>query len=359
MKQTFISVITIFSFLFSIKAQEVKICGNMFTVNGKHIWFNGINTPWENFNDLGGSFNYEWWNSEFQKYADNHINLARVWIHCEGKNSPETDSNGYVAGASDLFWKQMDQLVRISKEKKVYLLPSLWSFDMVNDKNATFGKYRKLLNDTNNIKSYIDNFLIPLIKRYNNEPYILAWEICNEPEWMMEHDADGKFPRTVIQLFHAMCAAAIHKNCKKPVTTGSASVKWNSTIFNYLRENAGNCWSDSALKAVYKDKNAYLDFYQVHWYAWQAQHLSSPYIQTTRYYKIDDKPVIIGESVGADVCDPYFCQTLVQMYENAWLNGYSGVCAWKTLQNDGQGTFENISVATNIFYKNHPALVFP
>ena len=50
---------------------------------------------------------------------------------------------------------------------------------------------------------------------------------------------------------------------------------------------------------------------------------------------------------------------LADVIENAWKNGYDGVCAWKTPQNDGAGSFEEIVVATNEFYAHHPALVYP
>src|SRR5690606_10574786 len=81
--------------------------------------------------------------------------------------------------------------------------------------------------------------------------------------------------------------------------------------------------------------------------------------QTTVEYGVDDRPVIVGEAEGNDVCDQYICQTVVEMYENSYQNGFDGMCAWKTPQNDGHGTFENIAVATNAFYNNHPDLVYP
>ncbi|MCA1745987.1 MAG: T9SS type A sorting domain-containing protein, partial [Bacteroidales bacterium] len=114
-----------------------------------------------------------------------------------------------------------------------------------------------------------------------------------------------------------------------------------------------------ALSAIAGDADAYLDFYQYHWYPWQSEWMDSPFTQTTVAYEVDDRPVIVGESEGNDVCDAFVCQTVSEMYESAWQNGFDGVCAWKTPQNDGHGTFENIAVATNAFYNNHPHLVYP
>ncbi|MGD9223305.1 MAG: hypothetical protein PVH22_08670, partial [Desulfobacteraceae bacterium] len=73
-------------------SQEVSISGNHFVVNGSQIWFNGINTPWHLFGDFGRTdFDYQWWTDEFARYSANHINLARVWIHCSGEVSPDID----------------------------------------------------------------------------------------------------------------------------------------------------------------------------------------------------------------------------------------------------------------------------
>jgi len=360
MKKIYIVMMALFAISISMRAQTVSINGNQFNANGKQIWFNGINTPWNNWADFGGNFVQSWWTGEFQKYVDNKINLARVWIHCEGSNSPTTNSDGSVTGASAQFWSNMDTLVSISRAKKVYVLPCLWSFDMVKNSNqATYQKYRNLINSQANIQTYITNFLIPLVKRYINEPYVMGWEISNEPEWMFENAEDGPIPVVNVQRLHAMCAAAIHKNCSKPVTTGSACVKWNSYLYQNSGDNAGNVWGDTTLQRVYNDPQAKLDFWEIHWYPWMSQWFQSPYQKTSVAFQIDDKPVLVGESQGMDQCDTYICQTLVQMYENAYLNGFDGVCGWKTPQNDGYGTFENIAVATNTFYNKHPQLVYP
>ena len=360
MKKTFLIGIALIAMFFSVRAQNVSISGNQFTVNGKQIWFNGINVPWDNWDDFGGTFVPSWWNTEFQNYVDNKINLARVWIHCEGRVSPTTNADGSVTGASAQFWSNMDSLIAISRAKKVYIMPCLWSFDMVKNTNsATYQQYRNLINSQANIQTYIDNFIIPLVKRYNSEPYILAWEICNEPEWMFENAEDGPIPVANVQRLHAMVAAAIHKNSTKYVTTGSACVKWNSYLYQNSGDNAGNVWGDTTLQRIYNDPQAKLDFWQIHWYAWMEQWFQSPYTNTTVGFKIDDKPVLVGETEGNDICDTYVCQTLTQMYESAYVNGFDGVCGWKTPQNDGHGTFANISAATKVFYGNHPGLIYP
>lgn len=359
MKNRMLLLILCLSAMF-VPAQEVSIDGNKFTMGGNEIWFNGINTPWHLFVDFGRSdFNYQWWEDEFARYADNNINLARVWIHCSGEVSPDIDETGYVSGASDLFWEHMDHLMSVAGSNGVYVMPALLSFDITKDGYSTFQRWRNWLQSPANIQSYIDNVLIPLVQRYDNEPYLLAWEICNEPEWMFENTEHGPQAFEDVQRMHAMLAAAVHENSSKFVTTGSAAPKWNSPIYDDWGDYEGNMFSDEALSSLIGNPNAYLDFYQYHWYPWQTEWMESPFTQTTAEYGVDDRPVIVGESEGNDVCDQYICQTVTEMYENAYQNGFDGVCAWKTPQNDGHGTFENIAVATNNFYLNHPNLVYP
>src|ERR1035437_5055661 len=291
MKKTFLIGIALTGMFFSGSAQNVSISGNKFTVNGQPIYFNGINTPWQGWDDFGNtSFAPSWWRTEFQSCVTNKVNLARVWIHCDGYYSPTTNTDGSVTASPALFWSTMDSLVAISKAAKVYIMPCLWSFDMVKNTYSTYQKYRNLISSKANIQSYIDNFLIPLVKRYNSEPYSVAWEICNEPEWMFENAEDG--PQTVanVQLLHAMYAAAMHKNSTKYVTTGSACVKWNSDLYKGTGDNAGNVWSDVALQTIANDPLAKLDFWQFHWYSWVTQWFSSPYQQTPAYYQLNDKP---------------------------------------------------------------------
>ncbi len=355
-----LTTIILLCITFFTYAQEVSISGNKFYVGQNEIWFNGINTPWDLFDDFGRSdFDTTWWAEEFALYKENNINLARVWIHGSGEVSPDIDSTGYVSGASDLFWEHMDYLVKVATENEVYVMPALLSFDITKNTYTIYEYWRAWLQSESNIQSYIDNVLIPMVERYDDEPYLFAWEICNEPEWMFENDEHGPQSFDDVQRMHAMLAAAVHENCSKPVTTGSAAPKWNSPIYDSWGDNEGNMFSDSALAAAADNENAYLDFYQYHWYPWQTEWMDSPFTKTTEEYEVDDRPVIVGECEGNDVSDEYIDITVTEMYESAYNNGFDGVCAWKTPQNDGYGTFENIAVATNAFYENHPLLVYP
>ncbi len=359
---------------FGTHAQKVEISGNKFTVNGNEIWFNGINIPWVGFGSFGRQ---DWseakWEEQFIRCKENNINLIRIWIHCGGEYDPDINEAGLVTGANSYFWTNVDKIMKLAQKHKMYIMPALFSFDIVKLNYSTGGRWRKWVESKENVQSYIDKILIPLVEKYDNFDYLLGWEICNEPEWMADNNA-GNHNYTELIRFHGMMAAAVHKNGKKPVTTGSAGFKWHSPIAESMNNPkypppAGHLWAADSLKKYSGEDLAFLDFYQVHWYPWQIPWWEPPYTEkgTADYFEINDRPIIIGETEGSDVDvsdqvdnKPYsFKMTLKDMYENAYKNGYDGVCAWMTLEGDGHGTFQEIITATNPFFENHKYLVDP
>lgn len=357
----------------------VTINGSKFYVGGgtKEIFFNGINTAWQKQADysldfLGRNFDANWWNTEFQRYNANKINLARVWIHGGGNYSPSLNGDGMVTGASAQFWADMDALVTKSRDWKIYLMPTFWSFDMVKDDKAYYNQYRQIINDVNKTQWYIDNFLIPFVNRYKNEPYVMGYDLCNEPEHMWR-DADcGKLDRNNVIRFLSKCAAAVNQNTVKPVTVGSMWIVFNSDRYinfdTYTGDNRyrGNNYSDASLKAQNgNNANSYLDFYSPHWYQWQSS--DGPFNKSIGYW-LDNgsKPALIGETYGGDVNSstplnsPGYDISMANYYKQSYWNGFSGVCGWKNpWENDGYGSFSGVASGTNAFYASYPGLVYP
>lgn len=347
----------------------VTISGNKFYAYNKPIFFNGINTAWQWNEDyrldfLGRNYNHTWWEQEFSRYAQNKINLARIWIHGGGNSSPSLNGDGLVTGATNLFWEDMDRLVALSKAKQIYIMPTFWSFDMVIDNyNATrWNQFRQIINDPNKTKWYCEYFLVPFVKRYNNEPYVMGYDICNEPEHMWRDANCGNLSRDNVVRFIATCAAYIHKHTNKPVTAGSMWIICNSSKYGswtWADAYAGNNYNEVSLRARYNDPDAYLDFYSPHWYQWQS---SDAFFNKTIGEWMDDgyKAVIIGETPGYNVNNSNWNMSLSNAYLYAHWNGYSGVCAWKSpWENDGYGTFAGITPATNYFHRQYPDLVYP
>src|SRR5208283_4627399 len=83
---------------------RITIANGRFMVGSHPIWMNGANTPWHNWNDLGGGFDPNWWDAHFQLLHDRGINATRIWISCSGDVGIEIDQVGHVSGATPAYW---------------------------------------------------------------------------------------------------------------------------------------------------------------------------------------------------------------------------------------------------------------
>ena len=84
-----------------INAQRISVDGTMFSVNGHEIFMNGVNTPWDNWNDFGGAYDHNFWNGEFQRIRLAGGNSSRIWITCNGDIGINISDAGEVTGATD------------------------------------------------------------------------------------------------------------------------------------------------------------------------------------------------------------------------------------------------------------------
>jgi hypothetical protein len=338
---------------------------NTITYNGKAYYINGINVPWNQFGSDAGS-HYQWgalydssfFTSFFKGCKDYGVNCVRLWIHCDGRSTPEFDATGSVTGLDTNFLSNLDDIFKIAAENNVMIMPCLWSFDMTKDFTAAAGKYAgmhsDLIKDSLKTVSYVNNALVPMVKHLANTCNLFAYEIINEPEWSI------KGPGTTVQLvsdkemvrFCGMIAEAIHANSTKMVTVGSACLKWSSPRQGPAESHY---WSDSSFQAAYKKTGAYLDFYQIHYYDWMYNpDWGYDPFQTGRspaYWKLD-KPALIGESPG--IAGKY---TVSQMVNAAFTNGYAGIMPWSFNAKDGFGDWESIKKELKTFRDAHPALV--
>jgi len=213
----------------------------------------------------------------------------------------------------------------MAAQNNIILLISIWSFDMCQNYRSispTGGMHADMISNQTRTQMYITNALIPILKSLNSYSNV-AYEIMNEPEWTTQTTAQIVTLEN-LQRFHAMFAAAIHENSNQKVTTGSASLKWNSAK---VPPAVANYWNDSQLQDQLTDKNAYLDFYQVHYYDWMYNPVwgyDPCQLNKTTGFWLLDKPTIVGElpATGGSYYTPY--QTL----NNSYTNGYLGELFW-------------------------------
>ena len=95
MNKKLFAFLTIFSLLISSISclDKVTIKGTNFMVKSKKIFMNGVNTPWDKWNDFGGDYNEQFWDDHFKKLSENGINSSRVWVSCN-RFHVKIDSNG-------------------------------------------------------------------------------------------------------------------------------------------------------------------------------------------------------------------------------------------------------------------------
>lgn len=315
--------------------RKVYIEGTNFFVNGKQIWFNGVNTPWDNWNDFGGNFEYDFWDSHFAQLKEAGVNATRIWINCNGLVGVMINEDGSFASVTDKHWSDLDSLFELAEKHGIYIMATLLSFDHFKDSNQGYENWRNLIKSSDNIDRFVDGYVIPFAERYDDNDYLFSIDLMNEPDWVYENEECGKQSWDDISDLFARCAAGIHEHSDILVTVGMGIVKYNSDSYE------GNKVSDEYLQSLSGNENSYLDFYSPHYYEWQKQWFGYPFNISPEKYKLDvTKPVVIGECVARDDKDP-----LAQRYENAYNNGWNGVFAWTSNGIDNCGGFDDVKPA--------------
>lgn len=227
-------------------------------------WWNGLNVPWNSFGfDVGtNAYNATWFAEFFESCAENDVNSARLWLHCDGRATPEFDEEGMVTGLSSSFLPQLRELVAMADAHEIVLLVSLWSFDVCKWETVN-GLHPGVIGNDTKTKSYVENALIPILTDSElSTAKNLVFEVANEPEWCVSStpaDTLVAVPLEQWQRFTASIADAVHRYSPHKVTQGSAALKWNSDV----KPARDNWWSDSALLTACPNCTlGTLDFYQ-------------------------------------------------------------------------------------------------
>ncbi|KAF0092948.1 MAG: hypothetical protein E1N59_3304 [Puniceicoccaceae bacterium 5H] len=312
----------------------------------------GINMPWVEFGRDFGDPTYpqprERIAEDFRQMGEGGVDVVRFWIHCDGRGSPLWEAPGVVEGMSDNFIEDFRWMLDEAAKNGIAIMPCLWSFDMAIDRRDEIGPnagiHEPLVESEELTERYIQRVLKPLVEATDSHPALYAWEICNEPEWMIENEG---VPLEDVQRWTAQQAAAIHRFGDKPVTNGSAGLKFHSDV---LPGALGNYWSDAALQEVYPNKDAYLDFYQVHVYGWLVEAGFDPFSLSPEDAGLD-KPTMIGEAPGEDMhatlpkTGEDVTYTPTEMYRKSQELGYFGLLYWSYNANDGHGDWPSMEAA--------------
>ena len=315
--------------------KRVKIDGTKFTVNGKELWINGVNTPWDNWNDFGGKFEETFWDEHFAELHKAGVNATRVWVNCNGMSIVRLRSDGTVQAVDEEHWTHLDKLFELAEKHDIYIMATLLSFDHFKDGNGGAEHFRAMVQSEEATQSYIDSYVIPFVKRYGENPMLWSIDLMNEPDWVHENAECGQVSWEHLSKFFAKCSAAIHDNSDELVTVGLGMIKYNSDKFE------GNYISDEYFKELAGD-SAYVDFYSTHYYFWQNAYMGYPFEQSPTDFGLDGtKPCVIGETAIVNESG----RTADQDYENSYNNGWNGVMAWTSNGVDNCGSLNELMPA--------------
>lgn len=339
-------------------------------------WFlSGVNVPWQN-GGYGSDFGtVEEWpqhtysasatDAMFAELSAAGVNSVRWWVFTDGRGAPEFDSNsgGNVTGLDANFLPSMASAIQLAEQHDLYLVFTLWDFAMLfpdgnpNTTGEHAGGHRDLIVNNNARQSFINNALLPMLAHpigdytIGTHPHVLAWEIINEPEWVISdlNEVDGRVQNPVslveMQRFVAELSSAIHQNSNHMVTVGSAAMTWNAD--NVLGGH-GNIWGDDDLTPFAADGT--LDFYQIHYYSWmdgdEVNWSYSPLFNSFAGAGFD-KPTVIGEFSAKDAGD----------LSGYLSNGYAGAWSWGYEQVDEHGGWNDSKAAFTSFNQANEGLV--
>jgi hypothetical protein len=247
--------------------------------------------------------------TEVRGPAGRALSLVRFFIFCDGRAAPSFAPDGSVTGIDDSFYRDFDALLRVAARHGVFLMPVLldfgWCAHARTVSGVRLGGHANVIRDAAKRQTFLENALEPLIERYGKHPAIFAWDICNEPEWIIDGIPSGlRQDLEVVTLdemrgFVQSCAEYVHRlSPTHLVTLGSARRMWLAL------------WS-----------GLHLDLYQFHWY--DKFHREEPF-PWRPYDELGlDKPCMIGEVPTANTRI-----TRQQFITAAQEGGYSGLLFW-------------------------------
>ncbi|KAK2723828.1 mannan endo-1,4-beta-mannosidase-like [Artemia franciscana] len=313
-----------------------------FYYNGQKVFLSGANIAWYSYGYDFGNNQYDSHGPQLESWlteiSNNGGNSVRIWLHVEGENTPKWDSNGYVTApdASGTLFSDMKRFLNFAQSKNILVIFTLWNGAEMHNQ-----KVIDLVWDDSKLESYIDNVLRPMASELRGHPALGAWEIVNEMEGsvrvpdsrsercfdtgILDGSGAGWTFKSIqmerfLRFYNLQLAVLKTTDPTALVTGGSWSEKSQNSVFS----GSFNYYSDECLTKAGGNPTGTLDFFQMHSYAWQSQwNPSGPFKHPASSYNLG-KPIVIGEFASS--CSEG--ESIEQLMEHAYSNGYSGIWTW-------------------------------
>ena len=271
----------------------------------------GANLPWINYGlDFGANAwqhdggiarpeNRARLDAAFHQLSTADIHYVRWFLLCDGRAGIEYDAEGRPVGPDSRLFRDLDAALAVAQRHGIsvmfVLLDFLWCARPTALGGVQMGGRASLLK-RDGCAALLDNVVRPLVERYGKEPSIFAWDIFNEPEWILT------LTQGELRSFLVDAIALVRSCARQPITIGSAGLRWRRR-YDGLE----------------------LDFHQVHWYETLAR---QPPLHTPVDQLGYDRPVVLGEFPTNGSLPP---DRIVEMARAA---GYAGAFFWSLLASD-------------------------
>jgi len=297
----------------------------------------GVNYPWRHYGQDFGTCAWgyrglagaiEELRRDFDKIrsrlAGDRKPLVRIFVLTDGRSSPEFDPSGETTGFDELFFGDFDSLLEAARQSDLLLMPVLldfrWCYPPAVVNGVRLAGHSDIITDPGRRALFLKRVLDPLCDRYGQRPEIFAWDLINEPEWVLAGLRRWPLRRGLpvdlasFRDFVRESTELIHARTTQMVTLGSARPQW-------LRY-----WQGLGL-----------DLYQCHWYlsSWRLRVAAS-----RAGVRALDRPCLVGEAPTA--------RTRVspaEYIEKSRREGYSGILFWSFRGQDRASDFGRVRIA--------------
>lgn len=179
--------------------------------------------------------------AELSRLQQLGIELVRVGLVDDGRNL--LDDEGRVVGYDETFRKDVRLFLDLAQVAQMavefYLVDFLVAAKPLRTGTVLMQGRPQLFLDASRRKEFVSDFLEPFLQEFGNHPALLAFDIINEPEWMIsqhegggwefvshaDRQADEPLPARQVKEFIGECIATIRALAPaKLVTVGISGV---------------------------------------------------------------------------------------------------------------------------------------
>ena len=294
-------------------------------MDGRDYFPLGVNYAWKDwgrdFSDAGWEGRFKVIQADLDAMQKRGVRTLRWWVYTDFTDSPVWKGKGKSLRCTGLPQGWVANFMKVADaahQRGIRLYPAFSSFDLGRK------GFKWVVTDKAVRKSFIENAVRPILKAAGTHPGIFAWDIINEPEWLVSKEdggdpnkelSDGPVSLKELREYIKDMAAEVHANAKQPVSVGGACIKWCGFEYDFY----------SGLD---------LDFFDIHFYDWMTpwfDYTKTPKTAMKLNPEAALKPVMVGESMD----DPSLRYTgtnkpmdHLKFLKALLSNGYAGYLPW-------------------------------